>query len=65
MSKQHEQAYWAGDTTGQVCDVPECPNTAKITKISRTDEKIRLCSTHQNLTTEQVYEQHNAWLQSF
>src|SRR5258708_5465387 len=28
MSDQHEQAYWAGDTTGKQCDIPECPNTA-------------------------------------
>ena len=65
MSEQHEQAYWAGDTAGEMCDVPECPNWAKLTKISRTDEKVRLCSAHQNLTTEQVITQLNIWLQSF
>ena len=65
MGDQHEQAYWAGDTAGKQCDIPECENEAVRTKISRTDERIRLCPTHQNLTTDQVYEQHNIWLQSF
>jgi hypothetical protein len=63
MSEQL-RSYWAGNTTGKPCDVPDCPHMAKITKRSQADEKIRLCQEHQNLTPEQVIEQHTAWLAS-
>ena len=64
MSDQLRRTYWAGDTVDKQCDVPECPNGAKITKLSQTDEKIRLCHDHRNLTPEQVIERHRIWLQS-
>ncbi len=63
MSEQL-RSYWAGDTTGKQCDVPECPNMAQITKLSQTDEKIRLCQDHRTLKPDEVIERHIIWLQS-
>ena len=48
--------YWAGDTTGKNCDVIGCTIKAKITRHTKTDEKVRLCYMHQHLDPDAVME---------